>query len=339
MLTETLLDSSPSRQPMLRGRHWLITLAAAVAGFGLAYFALPLVEAPQAKALMVQALLLSVGFFFSALMVVYVHADARYLRLRTWPWMALTFLLNVAGFIAYLVYSAAKTGNWKRATLPIAYMIEVMVIGVMVIVPLVSTEALPKASLSIVVIPPAPSPPPPPPAASSRAAVQHVTVADLEREPAVIPPTIAQFKEKPLPPGPQGVVEGVPGGVPGGRSDGVLNGMIGMNPTPPPPPKPAPHPPQRIRVGGNLEAARLIYAPKPDYPPLARMARIQRTVRLEALIATDGTIKGLKVLSGHPLLLKAALEAVQQWRYQPTLLNGQPVEVETDIDVNFTLQE
>ena len=162
---------------------------------------------------------------------------------------------------------------------------------------------------------------------------------DLEKEPNVIPTTIAQFKEQPLPPGPQGLVEGVPGGVPGGQPGGVLNGMTGMNPTPPPPPKPAPQTPQRIRLGGNVEAARLIYAPKPDYPPLARMARIQGTVRLEALIATDGTIKGLKVVSGHPLLIKAALEAVQQWRYQPTLLNRQPVEVETDIDVNFTLQE
>ena len=83
----------------------------------------------------------------------------------------------------------------------------------------------------------------------------------------------------------------------------------------------------------------LIYGPKPDFPQLAKMARIQGAVRLEALIAKDGTIKGLKVISGHPLLVKAALQAVHIWRYQPTLLNGQPVEVETEIDVNFSLQE
>ena len=88
-----------------------------------------------------------------------------------------------------------------------------------------------------------------------------------------------------------------------------------------------------------IEAANLIYAPKPDYPQLAKLARIQGTARLEALIATDGTIKDLKVVSGHPLLVKAALEAVESWRYRPTLLNGQPVEVETEIDVNFSLAQ
>ena len=90
-------------------------------------------------------------------------------------------------------------------------------------------------------------------------------------------------------------------------------------------------------LGGQVEAAKLIYKPTPDYPPLAKMARIQGSVRLEAIIAKDGTIQDLKVLSGHPLLVKAALDAVKQWRYQPTLLNGEPVEVVTEIDVNFTL--
>jgi len=77
----------------------------------------------------------------------------------------------------------------------------------------------------------------------------------------------------------------------------------------------------------------------PDYPPLARMARVQGTVRLEAVISTDGRIQNLRVLTGHPLLVNAALEAVARWRYQPTLLNGEPVEVVTEIDVNFTLAE
>jgi len=88
-----------------------------------------------------------------------------------------------------------------------------------------------------------------------------------------------------------------------------------------------------------VENAKLLFQPKPEYPPLAKMARIQGTVRLEAVISKDGTIQDLKVVSGHPLLVKAALEAVQRWRYQPTLLNGEPVEVITEIDVNFTLAE
>ncbi|HXH48406.1 MAG TPA: TonB family protein [Terriglobia bacterium] len=337
MLSETLLDSSPAREPVLCGRHWLTAVAAAVVGFCLAWFGLPLLEAPTAKVLLTQSSILGVVFFFSALMLVYVYADSRHLGLRTWPWVALTFALNIAGFVVYLVYSAAKTSNWKRASMPIAYMVEVMVIGVMAIVPLIHSEALPKASLGLVTI--SPPPPAPPPAAAPRVAVQKISVEDLEKEPPVIPKAIAKFKPQPTPPSSDiGVVGSVPG-VPGGGPGGVINSMIAMTAAPPPPAPAKPHTPGRIKVGGVVEEANLIYGPKPDYPQLAKMARIQGTVRLQALIATDGTIRGLKVMSGHPLLVKAALDAVERWRYQPTLLNGQPVEVETEIDVNFGLNQ
>jgi TonB family protein len=107
----------------------------------------------------------------------------------------------------------------------------------------------------------------------------------------------------------------------------------------PPPPPPQPQTPQRIQVSGQVASARLIFQPHPEYPPLAKMARIQGVVRMDAVIGKDGTIQDLKVISGHPLLVRAALDAVQRWRYQPTLLNGEPVEVATEIDVNFTLAE
>ena len=97
--------------------------------------------------------------------------------------------------------------------------------------------------------------------------------------------------------------------------------------------------PQRIRVGGNVQATMAIYAPKPAYPPLAKQARIQGVVRLNAIIGKDGTVQDLKAASGHPLLVPPALEAVRQWVYKPTLLNGNPVEVTTVVDVNFTLSE
>ena len=96
--------------------------------------------------------------------------------------------------------------------------------------------------------------------------------------------------------------------------------------------------PKRIRVSGEVESARLLFQPPPAYPPVAKAARIHGRVRLQALIAKDGTIEDLKVVSGHPLLAKAALDAVSKWRYQPTLLNGKPMEVETEIDVVFTLK-
>jgi periplasmic protein TonB len=141
-----------------------------------------------------------------------------------------------------------------------------------------------------------------------------------------------------------GVVGGVPGGVPGGTPSGVIGGIIGGLPSaapPPPPPPPAkvekPPTPSRIRVGGNVQQASLLRQPKPTYPPLAKQARIQGTVRFEAVIAKDGTIQNLRVLSGHPLLIQSATDAVKQWVYKPTQLNGEPVEVVTTIDVNFTL--
>ncbi|HYA17879.1 MAG TPA: energy transducer TonB [Bryobacteraceae bacterium] len=105
---------------------------------------------------------------------------------------------------------------------------------------------------------------------------------------------------------------------------------------PPPAPKP-PAPPAQVRVSSGTQAAKLIFGPAPPYPPLARTARIQGTVKLEATIARDGSIRNLHLVSGAPLLVKAALDAAGQWRYQPTLLNGEPVEVVTEIDVNFRL--
>jgi protein TonB len=168
--------------------------------------------------------------------------------------------------------------------------------------------------------------------------------------PKAIPKTIAAIKEDELPPptgGAVGVVGGVPGGVPGGTPGGVIGGIIGSVPTgaPPPPPPPKvverekPKEIQRIRVGGNVQQAKLVRRTMPVYPPLAKQARIQGVVRFTAIIGTDGTIRNLQLLGGHPLLVPSAQEAVKQWQYQPTLLNGEPVEVITQIDVNFTLSQ
>jgi TonB family protein len=115
-------------------------------------------------------------------------------------------------------------------------------------------------------------------------------------------------------------------------------------PHPPPPPSsnvlhPPPPPRSKVTRIRVAEAPRLLFHPQPEYPPLAKMARIQGIVRLDAGIGQDGTVQDLRVISGHALLVRAALEAVQRWRYQPILLNGEPLEVATEIDVNFTLPE
>ena len=96
---------------------------------------------------------------------------------------------------------------------------------------------------------------------------------------------------------------------------------------------------QRIRVSGQVAATKLIHQEAPEYPPLAKTAHIQGTVRMQVVIDKDGTVEDIKVLSGHPLLIESALEAVSRWRYQPTYLNGKPVEVLTEVDINFQLKE
>jgi protein TonB len=163
--------------------------------------------------------------------------------------------------------------------------------------------------------------------------------------PKSIPKDIAMIKEEEMPPPSAGggVVGGV-GGVPGGMPGGVVGSIISSIPQVAAPPPPvvkaaAPVAPQRIRVGGNVQEARLSKRVVPVYPPLARSARVSGVVRFSAVIGVDGRIQNLTLLpGGHPLLVKAAQDAVTQWVYQPTLLNGEPVEVMTQIDVTFTLQ-
>ena len=346
MFEDSLLESSTKMAPVLKSKHWLISIIIGAATFFAMYFALPTVSANDPSVIATQSAIVAVVIAGFALILCYVLADAKRFGFNRGVWFAVVLLLNLVGFVIYLIYSAAKTGDWKRATLPVAYVFEVIIIGVLVLVPLIYTEALPKAQLmTFLAAPPPPPPPPPPPAAAAPAPkiIRHISVEDVMRAPTVIPKTIAQVKDEPEPaPSSVGVVGGVPGGMPGGSMGGVLGGVIGgvmSSAAPPPPPPPKPQAPKRIRVGGQVESARLIFQPRPEYPPLAKMARIQGVVRLDAIISKDGSIQDLKVISGHPLLVKSALEAVQRWRYQPTLLNGDAVEVATEIDVNFTLAE
>jgi protein TonB len=140
-------------------------------------------------------------------------------------------------------------------------------------------------------------------------------------------------------PGTVGVVGGV--GDAGGAAGGVIGGVLGGVPgAPPPPPPPAPKKPTGpMRVGGQVAEANLIRKVQPTYPALAKSARVQGTVEFTAVISKEGNIENLQLVRGHPLLVNAARDAVLQWKYRPTQLNGQPVEVITDIIVNFTLSQ
>ncbi|HEY2646708.1 MAG TPA: TonB family protein [Candidatus Acidoferrales bacterium] len=211
--------------------------------------------------------------------------------------------------------------------------VQVVILGVLVLIPLIYTEALPKAMLSTLLVAPPPPPPPPPPPTVVKTIVKPIARlinSGKLMQPRAIPKEVAVFKEAELPPDVitnSGTTGGVFGGIPG-------QGLIGGASLPPPPKAATP---SRIKQGGQVTAASILTQTKPVYPALARQARIQGNVILHAIIDKDGKVAQLEVVSGHPLLVQAALDAVKQWRYKPTQLNGDPVEVDTQITVTFTM--
>jgi len=223
-----------------------------------------------------------------------------------------------------------------------SFILNCLALSVLLIMPLVFTEQLPKAQLLTFLVAPPPPPPPPPPAAQEVQRVIHQIQTDLLstgqlRTPTKIPQKIEMIKEDEAPPPMPvtgGVVGGVPGGVPGGQVGGVIGGIIGAANATAVPRLAAP---QRIRISQGVTRGLLIHRVEPAYPTLAKAARIQGEVVLTAVISVNGDIENLQLVSGHPMLVPAAIAAVKQWHYKPYLLNGQPVEVETTITVIFSL--
>jgi protein TonB len=221
-----------------------------------------------------------------------------------------------------------------------SFILQCIIIGIVVLIPLLFTQALPAKELTTLLVAPPPPPPPPPPAASAPVRHAAVKVEDTSalKTPTSIPKQVKMVKDEPQqaeapPSAVAGVVGGVPGGVAGGQARGVLGGVLSSTPAYVPP-KPNV---QRVRVSQGVTAGLLVKKVQPDYPPLARQARIQGSVVLHAVISKSGKVEGLQVVSGHPMLTASALQAVKQWQYKPYILNGQPVEVETNVTVNFTL--
>jgi protein TonB len=239
-----------------------------------------------------------------------------------------------------LIESGGRLRTKRGATTLLSFVLQVFLVGVLILIPLIYTEALPKQQLmTFLVAPPPPPPPPPPPAATPIKVVKQIQ-SDISngqlRTPTKIPEKVQMIKEEDAPPpvmASGGVVGGVPGGIPGGQMGGVIGGIISS--TPVAVPKVAT--PQRVRVSQGVSSGLLIKKVQPNYPPLARQARIQGQVLLQAQISKDGTIENLTLISGHPMLAPAALDAVKQWRYKPYMLNGEPVAVDTQVVVNFTL--
>ena len=231
--------------------------------------------------------------------------------------------------------------EWAAATA-----LHIAIIATLIIVPLYTTETIQLRNYEDIPLAAPPAAPPPPPPAAGRPVAPHVTskrpsltyTLGKITAPTSIPKTVSLGNAAPAP-DLGGLEGGVPGGVPGGQLGGSLGGVLGGTgtsaPIPPPPPKPAAR--RIVRVGSTLKAPRQTYSVQPDYPVLAKQERISGIVVVNAVIDEHGNVVQAHVVSGHPLLLTAALNAVLQWKYEPTLLNGTPVAVEMEVTVNFKL--
>jgi protein TonB len=215
-----------------------------------------------------------------------------------------------------VVDPSIKMGNKMWYTVPLTMLIQASVVAALVIVPLMATGFMPTPP-SMMAFVAAPPPPPPPPMDVSPDAAPLEAPKEIKAETGLE----AGFER----------ASGVEGGIIGGVAGGITGGI--PEPPPPPPPPAAP-----VRVGGNIKPPQKTRDVRPVYPPIAQSARVQGIVIIEATIGPDGAVKDAKVLRSIPLLDAAALDAVRQWVFTPTLLNGVPVPVIMTVTVQFTLQ-
>jgi protein TonB len=223
--------------------------------------------------------------------------------------------------------------------------LHVVILAALIIVPLYTTGTIQLDNYKETPLAAPPATPPPPPPAVGRAVAPHITSTHTNltyrlgrlTAPASIPKTVS-LDNAAAAPDLGGVVGGVLGGVAGGQLGGVLGGVLGGTGTSAPiPPPQQPAAKRIVRVGSNLKPPRQTYSVQPEYPILARQTHISGNVVVNAVIDEHGNVVGARALSGHPLLIPAALKAVLQWKYEPTLLNGTPVAVEMEVTVHFNL--
>jgi len=206
----------------------------------------------------------------------------------------------------------------------------------LIVIPLFHTDPLPKReTLTMLYLQP-------PPAAVGNATKFQAPKPASRYTPTSTGITAPVNKTQEAPPPPVGTTGGMPGGVSGGVVGGVFGGVFSemLNSAPNIPvlaKSPVPAPVKRIRVAARVAEANLIHDVTPQYPPQAGRARIEGTVVLMAVIGKDGSVKDVRVESGLPMLAQAAIDAVRQWRYKPYVIDGEPVEVDSRITINFTL--
>ena len=232
-----------------------------------------------------------------------------------------------------LIESSPQLVGRKKTAFLVSFLLHGGITCTLVTVSLIYYQTLPENELGkgwlTFLAPPAPPPPPAPPA------------------PAWVPPEVSEQ----IPPPPDdlltvpsitytvgGITGGIPGGVVGGVPGSVMGNVLGGTPQAPPPPPPPRVKKQPIRVGGNVQASRLVHRVEPEYPELARKARISGTVVLSVTVDEKGNVAEIRLRSGHPLFNRAAVDAVRRWKYSPMLLNGEPFRVVTTVSVSFVMK-
>ena len=218
-----------------------------------------------------------------------------------------------------------------------SFAVQAFGLGVLLIAPLLYTTGIPSLRFftPALLIPPSAPPPVLPHSSLAHGSISNLNAQGMPITPRVVPTTIALIHDQAGPPPIPDAGIGVLGGTAERSSGGTIPGAIanlGIGISPPLPKPIAPLP----RTSHMMEGL-LVHRVQPEYPPLARMARVQGEVVLRAVISKAGTIEKLEVVDGHPMLARAAADAVRQWRYRPYILNSEPVEVETEITVNFVL--
>jgi len=222
----------------------------------------------------------------------------------------------------------------------------IVIVAVLIIVPLYTTRTIRPSEFHETTLVAPPPPLAPPAAPAGHPAAPHVTRPNAKLNyslqnltaPTATPKNVLSSSDNVSQTAPELEGAGVPGGVPGGVIGGVLGGLSGGTGAAVPTPPPAPRPVQKVvRVGSGVKPPRQTYSADPVYPPLARETHIWGTVVVDAVIDEHGNVVQAHVVSGHPLLMDAALKAVLLWKYEPTTLYGQPVSVELQVQVHFKL--
>ena len=246
-----------------------------------------------------------------------------------------------------LIESSTYRESRGRSLVYVSLIIHLTILGILIVVPLVYYQALPmyrwaakEEFLTAIVAPPLPKP-------EAFVRQQPVQVVKLDPAQFVAPSEIPKEIPVPLDDIPEvsalnGIIGGNSEGIAGIFSGGIPAGLVWEGISAPPTEAPVPVPQltkkKPIRVGGNVQASRLIHRVEPEYPELAKRTRVSGMVILEVIVSEAGTVEDVTVIRGHPLLNEAAIRAVRQWKYSPYFLNGEPIPVTATVTVKFVLR-